>query len=148
MFNAVVKLAVAGSLAVFNVPEVIVVALAAMISALEYAVEALAVTDEFNAYDAAATPPRFNVLLAVPCRVPYTLPVTVRFALIVTLPETFAVPTTLKLASGVPVLIPTEPVEEFTTRIDPLTVMPFFTTKSLSAIQRVPFPSFFIIYKL
>jgi hypothetical protein len=39
-FNAAVKLAVAGSLAVFNVPEVIVVALAAMISALEYAAAA------------------------------------------------------------------------------------------------------------
>jgi hypothetical protein len=34
-FKAVVKLAVAGSLAVFNVPEVIVVALAEMATALE-----------------------------------------------------------------------------------------------------------------
>jgi len=134
IFNAVVKLAVAGSLAVSRVPEVIVVALAAMIIALEYAVVALDVTDEFNANDAAATPPRFNVLFAVPCKVPYTLPVTVRFALIVTLPETLAVPTTLRLASGVLVFMPTEPVVEFTTRIDPLTDMPFFTTKSLSAI--------------
>ena len=136
----------AGSLAVLRVPEVIVVALAAIIIALEYAVVALAVTDEFSANDAAATPPRFNVLFAVPCKVPYTLPVTVRFALIVTLPETLAVPTTLKVASGVPVFMPTEPVEEFTTRIDPLTDMPFFTTKSLSAIQRVPFPSCFFIF--
>jgi len=130
----VVTLTVAGSLAVSRVPDVSVVALDAMTNAFEYAVAALAVTDEFSAYDAAAVPPRFSELFAVPCNVPYTLPVTVRFALRVTLPETLAVPTNCKLAFGAVVFIPTLDVEEFTTSTDPLTDMPFFTTKSLSAI--------------